>query len=152
MIKNYPQIYINEFYELADQDWSSFISLVGAVESIYLGEESDNHLNLGKSNEQLLQDTFILIKYLISTGDFEIGKLAPSKKGEISDVFYYGDNALIPYSNFSSFQTEVLSLYQIYGFDAEPLHSKIWLNKKSIGKKAPKIPEEIKKLFAPNMR
>ncbi|MFL9711607.1 hypothetical protein [Methylobacillus sp. Pita1] len=145
MTENYAQDYIDDLYEEGEFDITSLSFLFGAVN--FGGTEDEDCLN--KTDVQCLQDAFILINYLISSGDFEIGKFTPPQDEEKEGPPSRDDYIFKPYENIELLKKVVISLYEKEGFNAEPFHSEIWLKKKSLGKKSPMIPDEIKKLFRP---
>lgn len=143
----YPQEFIDEIYNIGDRDSWDFAFLLG---NIRYGATDDDYL--GKTDMQAFEDAFKLIEFFVASGDFEITKTVPSPHGSVKGVSYWAnlDVAMIPYpKDLVSFKKEMIEVYEKEGFRADLFIEDIWLHKKTIGKKAPKVPLEIAKLFEP---
>ena len=144
---SYPQEFIDEIYQKGDIDSWDFAYFIGNVR---FGETDED--DFGKTDIQALEDAIKLMEFFVKSGDFEIIKTMPSPHGSIKNVSYWAnlDLAMIPYpTDLIAFKEEVTEIYNTEGRMAEPFCTKIWLHKKILGKKAPKIPPEISKIFEP---
>lgn len=133
MENQYASDMLKYLYEEGDRDLIFFGQILGVVSY----DENDNLFR--KTPERRLSDAIKLVNYLISLGDFDIGRTLKQKDGEYINVLY--KNGL------SEFLINANELFSKNGIDDIDLNSGIWLKKLHIGQSISRIPNEITELF-----
>ncbi len=133
MKNQYASDMLNYLYEEGDRDLIFFGQILGVVSY----DENDNLFS--KTSERRFNDAIKLVNYLISLGDFDIGRTLKQKDGTYINVIY--NNGL------SEFLLNANELFSKNGIDDMDLNSGIWLKKLHIGQSKSRIPNKITELF-----
>ncbi|RXZ36329.1 hypothetical protein D9O50_07255 [Oxalobacteraceae bacterium CAVE-383] len=123
---------LNYFYEEGDRDLIFFGQILGAV------SYDDEDRLFDKTPEQRMTDAIKLVNYLISLGDFDVGRTI-EQDGTCTYSFYK--------NGFQEFCVAANEMFSKNGIDNINLHAEIWLKKIHVGLPAPTIPNDIVKLF-----
>jgi len=121
---------IDYLYEDGDRDYVLF----GQIISIVSYDREDHPFN--KTDKQILIDSINLTKYLVSTGDFNIGKTIKTSDNNFSYIIL----------NMDDFIKQVEQEFKKSGVKGE-IHYVFWLKKLNKNKRTLDIPDSIRNLF-----
>ncbi|MDR2153545.1 MAG: hypothetical protein LBE78_00755 [Burkholderiaceae bacterium] len=125
----------DDLYSEGDIDIIFFAQILGMV------SYGKDDFKFNKSSEKRMADALKLVDYLVSLGDFNVGKTLKMPDGTFAYNTYK--------EGFSEFYADANKIYSKNGIDDIDLMCSLWLKKLHIGQSAPIIPNEIMKLFEP---
>lgn len=131
----YATTMLSHLYEEGDRDMIFFGQILGMV-----SYDNDDRL-FSKTPEKRLDDAFKLVKYLIQSRDFHVGKTI-KKCNETCSLISYG-------SGFEEFYVDAMKMFLHNGINDVDLNSALWLRKNHIGQPLPVISPVVFDFFAP---
>ncbi|MFS8057227.1 hypothetical protein QD357_31180 [Rhizobium sp. BR 317] len=124
---------IRYIYREGDIDLIFFGQILGMVSN----DPDDAPLN--KAPEQRIADAISLVEFLVSTGDFYVGRTSKGSNGKYADI---------PFAGISEFKEMVGNIFLNEGLDGDNLITCSWIRKLTIGSKPPAIPNRVVELFS----
>ncbi|WP_088750029.1 hypothetical protein [Herbaspirillum robiniae] len=131
--KEYALEMIDGLYEEGDVDLIFFSQIIGIV-----SYDVNDH-PFDKSDKKRMADALLLLRYLISNGDFFAGETVFLPEDKCEYRAYGG--------TLNDFCESLAMFFEKNGIDDIELKTKFWLRKIKIGKKMGCVPEEIQRLF-----
>ena len=129
------QSIVSDIYAEGDIDLLFFGFITG-----YVSYDADDN-SYDKSNWQVFEDTVKLIEYLITTGDFVVGRMYATDDGV----------EFVAYANgFTEFESVARQYMCEAGLRCDALSWELALCKVHIGKAASAVPELVGKLLRPS--
>lgn len=128
----------NETVKYIYQEGDIDLIFFGHILSMVSADAED--IPLKKNPERRLSDAIKLVDFLVSSGDFYVGRTVMQQDGTYSDV---------PFENgFQDFLGAVNETFSQKGIDDIDLLTGSWIKKTQVGRDAPPISSEISSLFS----